>query len=319
MAAIEVPPSWAEALDRIVSSGGCYLVLGGTDTGKSTFCRLAVERLRTAGKVPALVDGDIGQSQFGVPGTIFGLRWGGPQSKEQQTLATFFVGAVSPRGAALQCLAGICRVTSVLRAARSDALLVDTTGYIRGPAAVELKQAKVAALQPAAIVLIQRGREAETIVQAGPCADDQVWRLECPAAVAVRSREQRRERRRAKFARYFSKASAYLLGLAEKRICTGGLPAFEMWLPREGLPLTDADRAALFQQALLRYPGLLVGLRDARTQLRGLGLLTVLEASGGRAEIFSPVGPDEFETIQLGLMTLNRSGEETARVEVFGE
>jgi len=314
---VEIPESWREALEVVAREGGLYLVLGGTDTGKSTFCRLAVEAVRNAGKVAGLVDGDIGQSQYGLPGTVFGLRWEG---EERRTVATFFVGTTSPREAALQCLAGICRVTAAVRGGAAHAVMVDTTGYVRGPGAIELKQAKVAALRPreGGVVLIQREGEAEPIVQAGARGGIRVLRLECPAAVVVRSREQRRERRRQRFARYFLKGRPHSFRCAEKRLYTGGLAAFETWLPRESGNLSAAERGLLLQQLLVRHPGLLVGLCDGSGELGGLGLLTVLDATSGQAEMFTPVEAGGYEGIQLGLIRLSRDGEEVGRVEGYG-
>jgi len=309
---VEIPPSWSEALERIRSQGGFYLVLGATDTGKTTFCRLAVDSLREAGKIPSLVDGDIGQSQYGLPGTIFGLRWDAPPKRERRTLTAFFVGATSPRGASLQCLAGICRVTAAARVGHTDAVLVDTTGYIRGPAAVALKQAKIAALQPDALLLLQRGEEAEPIVSAGHVP--QVIRLECPRAVSVRTREQRRERRRARFAAYFANAASHFFLWGEKQIWTGGLPHFEWCLQAETQDPQGTVRVRLLEQVLVRYPGLLVGLRAEGGELRGLGLLTIAEP-GAPVEVFSPVAPGDYSAVQLGLITLDRSGEERGRVD----
>src|SRR5213078_2014870 len=69
---------WDSTLQTLVDSGGTAMVIGGSDVGKTTFCRLFVNRAVAANLHPAILDSDPGQSEIGPPGCA-GLAFaGGP-------------------------------------------------------------------------------------------------------------------------------------------------------------------------------------------------------------------------------------------------
>ena len=58
----EIPGDWTDLVEIIHRKKGRTLILGASDTGKSTLAHFLVTRLCEMGNVVALVDGDIGQS-----------------------------------------------------------------------------------------------------------------------------------------------------------------------------------------------------------------------------------------------------------------
>lgn len=155
---------------RAAERGGMVMAIGGIDTGKSTFCRMAAEVAVRLGRQVAYLDCDIGQTTVGPPGTI-GLRFISSnddlaQDKLAVADALAFVGALSPAEHTLAMVLGAMRLAERARAAGAHLIIVDTTGFIDGMAGQTLKLAKVEALHPDVVVGFQRGGELEPVLGA---------------------------------------------------------------------------------------------------------------------------------------------------------
>ena len=89
----EIPGDWMDLIEAMHRKKGSALILGASDTGKSTLAHLLVHQLCQRGNIVALVDGDIGQSVLGPPTTIgLALFDPAPQKLEDgQAMASYFV------------------------------------------------------------------------------------------------------------------------------------------------------------------------------------------------------------------------------------
>ena len=67
---IIAPKEWYALLDVLEREKGIAIILGATDTGKSTLAKFLITHLCKQGLKVALVDADIGQSFLGPPTTI---------------------------------------------------------------------------------------------------------------------------------------------------------------------------------------------------------------------------------------------------------
>ena len=67
---IIAPKEWHALLDVLEKERGIAIILGATDTGKSTLAKFLIFNLCKRGLKVALVDADIGQSFLGPPTTI---------------------------------------------------------------------------------------------------------------------------------------------------------------------------------------------------------------------------------------------------------
>ena len=67
---ILAPKEWYAVLNVLEGEKGIAILLGTTDTGKSTLARFLITHLCQMGLKIALVDADIGQSLLGLPTTI---------------------------------------------------------------------------------------------------------------------------------------------------------------------------------------------------------------------------------------------------------
>lgn len=162
------PPPWQPGLDalRALPDGAAALLVGATDRGKTTFAALAAQMLARDGGRIAVVDADIGQSEIGPPGTV-GVAWADANQTrlhELKVAARFWVGAWAPAGVAMEHVVATGLATAWARRAGAQRLLIDTTGFVTGPAARRLKVAKAQLVAPALILGFARAGELDPLL-----------------------------------------------------------------------------------------------------------------------------------------------------------
>jgi polynucleotide 5'-kinase involved in rRNA processing len=94
----ELYPEWQQVVDELVASRETVLVLGGIDSGKTTFCSLLLKLKHQAGMQVGFVDLDAGQTTVGPPAAFSSVVIRKPyellQDLTPDSLA--FLGDVSP-------------------------------------------------------------------------------------------------------------------------------------------------------------------------------------------------------------------------------
>jgi polynucleotide 5'-hydroxyl-kinase GRC3/NOL9 len=270
---MEVPESWRVAAAAMAEDPGITVVLGASDSGKTTFVTYCARSIHELGETVAVVDADVGQSSIGPPTTV-GVRLFDADNPVTDppwpAMAMHFVGSVSPPGHLLPMVVGTVGMTGTAIGLGAARVIVDTTGFVEGHAAVALKRAKLVLLGPKHIALVGRKRSLEEII--APFVEEaRVHRLEVPARCRRRSLEERAANREALLREYF-------------RGCR------DVELDTEGLYFRG-DRGAL-------SPGRLVGIASTNESTIALG--TVVEACGGRAVLRSPL-PEEAEELVTGM------------------
>jgi len=152
--------SIAEDFERraLLRKGPC-LIFGGADTGKTTLVGALCEAFANDGPV-GIVDGDVGQSHIGPPTMVgWGVIDGGKCDLSQvEARGIGFVGDVSPvghllqfTGALLGCVREACEAAEII--------VIDTPGFIAGPAASALWWEVQQILRPQVIVAVRREDE----------------------------------------------------------------------------------------------------------------------------------------------------------------
>ena len=280
---ILVPAAWAALKPECLT--GTILVLGATDSGKSTLVRWLAERLLVCHDRVGWLDGDIGQSTLGVPSTMNLVLLDGSPEGLSRPRKSFFVGAISPRGHMLPLLVGAQRLRQQAQAAGATALVVDTTGLVAAEAGGgALKEWKIELLQPQTVIAVQAEGELEHLL--APLRRDPrltLHVLKPVEAVRRRSPEERAARRARLFRDYFAGAGAL-------RLLLGGMPVYGL------------EKAV---------PGQLLSLNDAEGFSVALGI--VLSLSGGELEILTPVANlREVAGVRIGDLILDAgTGQET--------
>lgn len=144
------------------------MLLGGTDAGKTTAASTLAAML-SRDCATGILDLDMGQATVGPPSTIaWGLVNGGFSDgfrglDEVRAEAIYFTGALSPPGNMLPGLTG-ARLLMDAALLRCEKLIIDTTGFIVGPAARAYKQYKIDLLKPDLIVAAENDSELEHII-----------------------------------------------------------------------------------------------------------------------------------------------------------
>jgi len=346
---LEILPEWERAAEAVLARPGVVVLLGASDSGKTTLARILTERCRAAGRTVGLVDGDIGQSSLGPPTTV-GLAILSPDlpitpSPRPQVL--HFVGSTSPPGHFLPLILGTQDLVRRAIAQGADIVLVDTTGLILGSVAASLKWHKLIALQPRHVLALQRAEALEPILRLveGQAALE-IHRLPISSRVTRRSHAARRVFREERFRQYFASASRHDLEWKKLRFTrlwlnTGRrlgrdelallgvslrtMPLYAEALGAEGLVFVRGpfSRAALYQvrNALQvsdvlvidveELRGTLLGLHDRDGEILALGILQDFDPEQERIRVLTPIqDPARVARVAFGSLRLEASGKE---------
>jgi polynucleotide 5'-hydroxyl-kinase GRC3/NOL9 len=204
---MEIPKDWRNEMDRASSEKGTIIVLGGADTGKTTFVKFLADELSQKGLKVAVIDSDMGQSAIGPPTTI-GMVFYPERDKEY----FYFVGSISPMGHLLPTAVGVKKLTDRAKAMGAEVIIVDTTGYVSGEGAQQLKHSKIELLRPNLIIALDRENEIGSLI--APYLTNsfvKIDKLSVPQAVHSKTMKFRREYREKKFRKYFKGSKVYEL------------------------------------------------------------------------------------------------------------
>lgn len=189
---------------------GTIMVIGESDSGKTTFARYLFLQLCRCHSRVAFLDCDVGQSTLGLPTTLnLALSGSEPSSfpPEGDTLS-YFVGSTSPRGHMLPTVIGARKLQKKAQELGAEAIVVDTTGLVsRLAGGGALKQWKIELLEPSVLMGLERGAELEHILW--PWRWDRRVRVhDLPVSehVIEKTRTERITHREERFLSYFRKA-----------------------------------------------------------------------------------------------------------------
>ncbi len=347
---IEVPHAWRTLSERIVAEGGVTLLLGRSDSGKTTLARWLLSTLTAAGRRVAFLDGDVGQSTLGPPATA-GLAFATapPADQPLHPISLRFVGAVSPAGHMLPLAVALKRLAEKAYAMGAEVLLVDTTGLVLGPLGRRLKFHKIELLAPHHLIALQREGELEPILRLFEGRKGMaVSRLPISAEITPRTPQARRAYRAQRFFDHFHASSPLELSLhdvavlgswmqAGEGLARSELRALSMELrtsvlggergddeafllvqgepSAEGLPPAKSRLgvSVLHITELDAIRGLLLGLTDQENELLALGLLQHLDPATGRLVCLTPLGDRAaIRNVHFGSLCLDPSGQEVA-------
>ena len=285
---ISAPREWFDFLHVLEEERGVAIILGATDTGKSTLAKFLVTNLCKRGLKMALVDADIGQSFLGPPTTI-GLSVFKSDPNWEIVLSPpeiFFVGSTTPEGHFPIHLKGLKMMVDKAPSYGAEVIIVDTTGFVLGEAGKELKRRKIDLLSPRFIIALQKSDEIEHILELyKENSLYKIYRLPLSDQVKPRSMEERRIYRTNRFQDYFRHSTIYELVINEVQI--------------EGEVL-DANGDTIPLDWALRINGLLMGLKDSKDETLALGVIRNYFEEKKVVRVFTPLRDIQgVKTIQL--------------------
>jgi polynucleotide 5'-hydroxyl-kinase GRC3/NOL9 len=260
---------------------GVALIMGETDSGKSTIVRYLIERLVKKGITVSLVDCDIGQSSLGLPGAISMKVF-----RDERDTKTFrfermsFLGTANPAMVIPMMITTSGRMVDFCKKT-SEITLVDTIGLVSGRLGKTLKTGKMKRIRPDHIIAVYRGQELDHIIESA--SEVNICRIRRTMHVKTRSRAARIRCRRGKLQYYFGQTPLLRFELHE-------------------------DNARFFYRARAFRPedyapkGTIIGLNRGYDTI-GLGI--VLVHSAGSITFESPVtSTKRINKVILGDMTI---------------
>ncbi len=274
---IQGPQEWYELIEILYEEKGVAILLGASDTGKSTFAKFLIFNLCKRGLKVALVDADIGQSFLGPPATMgFSIFKSDPTWELiLSPPEIFFVGSTTPEGHFPIHLKGVKRMVDKAISYGAEVILVDTTGFILGETGKELKRRKIDLLSPKFLITLQKSNEIEHVLDLyKEDSHYKIYRLPLSDQVKPKSIEERRIHRANKFQEYFKYSVTQELTIEEVQI--------------EGEVL-DPNGDILPLDWALRINGLLIGLKDGNDETLALGVIRNYSEEKKVVRVFTPL------------------------------
>jgi polynucleotide 5'-hydroxyl-kinase GRC3/NOL9 len=334
---LSIDPSWAPAL-AAAREARVVLVLGESDTGKTTLVASLARALLEDGSSVAIVDADLGQSEIGPPTTLGLGRPRTPMGRlaDAEVVGLYFVGATSPRDHLHETVVGTRWMRDRALALGVERVIVDTSGLVQGEFGRALKQAKIDLVAPDLVLCLQRDGECEPILR--PYAGDHhpaIVRVGPAPAARRRSADERREHRDRVMEAYFAGARPVTLDLGrvvlrEPALYAGpplslhqteGLAALlddaVVWAERRGRELAVVTPGRLRESQLrsfaAAYPDVslvnlslddfqdaVVGLDDRSRETLGLGVVRRVDLIKRTMVVETPVDELTIASVRLG-------------------
>lgn len=225
-ASVEAPQRDEEPLDTWIYSvdhdirKGCrtFVILGPTDSGKSSLASLIANRALLRNLRVGVVDGDVGQADVGPPGcvsaaviskTVLWLREAVPRYMK-------FIGDTTPQHRESAVVAAIVELLAKLRLRDNvDVAVVNTDGWVRGEAAIRHKLDVVNYVEPDSVIVLgdeRLYRVFEVEFRHLPCG---VKLLPSPKIRRQRTREERRLLRSERYRTFLAGSVRRKLNLRE--------------------------------------------------------------------------------------------------------
>lgn len=264
-----IPQSWIESADALAGlqkKPVIAMVMGKTDSGKSSFCTYLINKLVNEKQKVAVLDGDLGQSDIGPPCTVAYAFVTKPVTDLFTLKAenAFFVGFTSPSEAVDKTVRGIGLMKQEILAKAADFVVVNTDGWVEGEEAVKYKSLLAEALNPDAVFCIQQNDELAPLLAA--LEKFRKSMAESPLTVRQRNREKRRDLRELGYIKY----------LTDAKVKTWALKL---------LTIEEQDKAQIMQGG----EGLLLGLYDAQRKFLGIGILRKVDYVRNALKVFTSV------------------------------
>lgn len=209
-----------QLLNRDLMRKGTCLVLGSADTGKTALVA-AIAKHAALSQPIGIVDADIGQSHIGPPTTVGWAIVDGPQPDFSQLAigGISFVGDIAPTGHLLQLTAAI--IQCVQQSSKlAELIIIDTPGFIYGPAAWALWWTMQRILQPELILAVERNDELSDILGGLQYHNSKLELIKCPPQLPTKSQQERRRYRQNQLNKYFQHSCLYNIKLSDVAVQT---------------------------------------------------------------------------------------------------
>ncbi|MDR0797404.1 MAG: hypothetical protein LBE70_01600 [Nitrososphaerota archaeon] len=266
-----IPTSWSEALQVVTAmqnKPAVIMVVGKSDSGKSSFSTYMVNNLVSKKTKIAVLDSDLEQSDIGPPCTI-AYTYVIKKVTELCELGmanAFFVGVTSPTQAVARSIEGLTAMhKEIMQKHEADYVIINTDGMIEGESAVNYKMQLVNQFKPDIVIGIKSQEELAPLFSGMPTISTHY--VESSPVANGRSPEKRTKLRELNYAKYLKDAKvrslfANYMEIQEKNV-----------LPKEPG----------------KEKGILVGLRNSKKQFLGIGIMLEYNRTRQTIKVLTPV------------------------------
>ena len=263
------------------------VIVGAGNTGKTTLAARLASALAATGARVAVVDADVGQSEIGPPTTVGLGAVTRPLARlrDADLVALEFIGDTSPVRRIGRTADATGRLVRRALGAGFAHVIVDTGGLVDGALGLALKRAKLRAVDPDLLIVVQRRDESEPLIRAlGDGERPALVRVAASPAATRRTQTQRRGHRDRALEEYLRGAASIRVP-AERVHHVGG--------PRGTPPIPIVE-------------GLLVGVYGEDGETLGIGHVQSVEADG-RIVVQTPVAPTRIARVVPGRVVWSAS------------
>ena len=197
-------PAWEVLFNNLLQNKGTAMIIGATDSGKSTLAKYLLAMLVSQNTHVCLIDSDVGQSSLGLPGTICMKVFS--SHSEFKTFSyekMSFIGTINP-AKRISLIINTVKMLSDTCRRISDILLIDTSGLVAGEIGERLKTGKIRVVNPDQIIAVQSHNELEHILNL--LSDIHIHRIIVSKNIKARPLATRIQYRKKKFDDYFGES-----------------------------------------------------------------------------------------------------------------
>lgn len=342
-----IPSSWEKALNEITLCGkpSTVMVIGGVDSGKTSFCTYLINQALEKKWKAAVIDADLGQSDVGPPSTIGFSHVKTPIKDlfEINAENAYFVGLTSPSRAINRVVEGLIMLKDRALDVGVDFLVINTDGWVADEDATRYKVLLTEKVAPNIVVGIQGDDELVPILTA--LKKTKVLAIDCPSVIHKRNREKRKILRELSYKKYLKKAkvqSFFMNWIRVERVplgvgapptaehmkqieeCLGISPIYceetptNIFIVLRKTQWIDEEQIRKIEESLERKAvvitegneeGLLVGLQDEFGSFLGIGVLLEVHYRKRVMKLYTPVS-ENVSTIRVGQIKLSKNGRE---------
>jgi polynucleotide 5'-hydroxyl-kinase GRC3/NOL9 len=346
--------SWEDVAEKILSlkKPVTVVVVGGVDSGKTSFCTfLANEAVMKKWKT-AVVDADLGQSDIGPPSTV-GFNFVTEPVKdlfEIDAQDAVFLGSTSPSSSINRVIDALTQIKDRIMKVGVDLLIINTDGWVEGEEAEAYKVRIVKEISPSIVVGMQQESELTPILDM--LHNMKTLVVDSPQLIQPRSREKRKILRELSYKKYLKSAKMQSLSfswieLKDSILGAGGPLSHDRLKTLRKLigagPIyceetADAIFAVLRKSEVLSEEqledaeeyfgkkvkvirdgdeeGLLVGLKDEEDKFLGIGILHGVDYNRKLLKVYTPVD-EKVSILHFGQIKLNNNCRETGLSTVY--
>ncbi|MBS7250781.1 MAG: hypothetical protein KIH08_09385 [Candidatus Freyarchaeota archaeon] len=351
------PKEWTEAT-RLLDSlkvPATIIILGTVDSGKTSLTTFLANNAFKKGFKVAIVDSDVGQSSIGLPCFIsMGIMEKTVSILSEVKLReAYFVGSNTPSRLLHRTLTGIAVMVKKALENGSEVVFIDTSGWVYGRSARELKTSLILMLQPTILIALQRGEEIEHLL-APFNGSLKIVRLPAPNTYK-RGREGRKfireslyrkgleggqditmslEQIRLRYTLFGSGSKARPERFEEIKKLLGYTPVYVeesedllyIVLPNEEIrinkDITEFLEAKLGKPEVYLvqkrdFENVLVALQDQRNAFVGTGIIREVDFEKREITFYTPVEKERIRFVQLGQLKVSKEGEELGYTKIL--